>query len=212
MTDLDDVMKEFKSLGVATVYEAAGRKGLLDVDLIQLIEGSKAAGPARTAMCGQGDNRAIHAAIARLEPGEVLVVTMPEPAPIGVVGELLVTQAKAQGAAALLIDAAVRDVDELRALELPIWCRWIRARGATKTEPGVLDEPVTIAGTRIAPGDIVVLDSDGAAVVASADVETTLRASQRRRDAEADKRRAFAAGQLSYDLYGMRAEDAVTTA
>ena len=90
---------------------------------------------------------------------------MPEPEPVALIGELLATQAKARGVAALLVDAAVRDVEELRELGLPIWARWIRVKGATKTEVGALDEPVEVGGATIRPGDAVVLDADGVVVV-----------------------------------------------
>jgi len=207
MTDQSDAIKELESLGVATIYEASGRKGLVDADLIQVIPGSRAAGPARTVVCGQGDNRAVHASIARLVPGEVLVLTMPTAMPVGIVGELLATQAKAHGARALLIDAAVRDVEELRSLGLPVWCRWIRATGATKTQRGELDVAVQVGGATIAPGDIVVLDADGAVAIEQANADDVLQASKARLEKENVNRRRFEAGDLSYDMYGMRAED-----
>ena len=78
----------------------------------------------------------VHAAIAEAQPGEVLVLTMPEPAPVALVGELLATQAKGRGVAAMLVDAAVRDVEELRELGLPIWARCVRVRGADKKRAG----------------------------------------------------------------------------
>ena len=78
----------------------------------------------------------VHAAIERIQPGEVLVLAMPEPRPIALVGELLATQVKVRGAAAILVDAAVRDVEELQKLGLPIWARFIRAKGASKTRSG----------------------------------------------------------------------------
>jgi hypothetical protein len=94
-------------LGSATVYEASGREGLVDVELRQIVPGSRACGPARTVRCGQDDNLMVHAAMAGLEQGEVLVLTMPEPAPVALIGDLLATQAKVRGAAAVLVDAAV---------------------------------------------------------------------------------------------------------
>src|ERR1700759_4167580 len=160
-------VSEFARLGVATVYEAAGRQGLIDADLVQVVPGSRCPGPARTALCGQGDNLAVHAAMAELQPGEVLVLTMPEPAPVGVLGDLLATQAKVHGAAAVLVDASVRDVEELAQMGLPIWARWVRVRGATKDDHGWHDVPVNVGGAEINPGDIVVLDADGACVVAA---------------------------------------------
>jgi 4-hydroxy-4-methyl-2-oxoglutarate aldolase len=207
MTDQRAVIKELESLGVATIYEASGRKGLVDADLIQLLPGSRAAGPARTVVCGQGDNRAVHASLARLAPGEVLVLTMPTAMPVALVGELLATQAKAHGACALLIDAAVRDVEELRSLGLPIWCRWVRATGATKTQRGQLDVEVQVGGAAIAPGDIVVLDADGAVAIEQTSAYDVLQASKARQQKEDVNRRRFEAGDLSYDMYGMRSED-----
>jgi len=195
---------ELARLGTATVYEAAGRTGLIDADLVQVVPGSRAAGPARTVRCGQGDNLMVHAAMDRLQEGEVLVLTMPEPAPVALVGELLATSARARGAAAVLVDASVRDVDELASLGLPIWARWVRVRGATKTEVGTLDEPVEVGGATIRPGDFVVLDSDGAAVVEHERVDEVLAASLEREERERVKRGRLQGGELSYDLDGLR--------
>jgi 4-hydroxy-4-methyl-2-oxoglutarate aldolase len=197
-------VSELAELGVATVYEASGREGLIDLDLHQLIPGSRAAGPARTVRCGQGDNLMVHAVMDRTQPGDVLVLTMPEPEPVALIGELLVTQAKARGAAALLVDAAARDVEELRELGLPVWARWIRVRGATKTEVGELDEPVEVGGATIRPGDTVVLDDDGAVVVRKERVDDVLAAARERLEKERIKRERLEGGALSYDLDGLR--------
>jgi 4-hydroxy-4-methyl-2-oxoglutarate aldolase len=191
-------------LGSATVYEASGRSGMVDVPLQQIVPGSRAAGPARTVRCGQGDNLMVHAVMADLLPGDVLVITMPEPAPVALVGDLLATQAKVHGAAAVLVDGAVRDVEELAALGLPIWARYVAIRGATKTQVGTIDEPVSVGGARIEPGDVVVLDADGAAVVPRARIDEVLAASLRREQAEAEKRARLQAGELSYDIDGLR--------
>jgi 4-hydroxy-4-methyl-2-oxoglutarate aldolase len=197
-------LTELARLGTATVYEAAGRAGLVDVALHQIVPGSQIAGPARPVRCGQDDNLMVHAAIAHARPGDVLVLTMPEPRPVALVGDLLVTQALARGVAGLLVDAAVRDVEELIALGLPVWARWIRVRGAAKDVPGTIDEPVSVGGARIAAGDVVVLDADGAAVVARDRVDEVLAAALAREERERVKRERLRAGALSYDLDGLR--------
>ena len=191
-------------LAVATVYEAAGREGLIDLALHRIVPGSRAAGPARPVMCGQGDNLMVHAAMAQARRGDVLVLTMPDPAPVALVGDLLATQAQAQGVAAILVDGAVRDVEELAEMGLPIWARWIRVRGATKDILGTIDEPVTVGGARISAGDLVVLDGDGAAVVAAARVVDVLAAAREREERETVKRAKLQAGELSYDLDNLR--------
>jgi 4-hydroxy-4-methyl-2-oxoglutarate aldolase len=196
---------ELARLGTATVYEASGRRGLVDAPLVQVVPGSRAAGPARTVRCGQDDNLMVHAAMARLEPGEVLVLTMPSPAPVALVGDLLTTQAKVHGAVAILVDAAVRDVEELAELGLPVWARYVRVRGADKATVGELDVPVDVGGATIHPGDVVVLDADGAAVVERERVDEVLEASLAREEAERVKRAKLQDGALSYELDGLRA-------
>jgi 4-hydroxy-4-methyl-2-oxoglutarate aldolase len=196
---------ELAALGVATVHEAAGRTGIVDLPLIRVVPGSSAAGPARTALCAPGDNTMVHALVAHARPGEVLVLTSAEAAPVAFVGDLLATQARAQGVAAMLVDGAVRDLDELADLGLPIWTRFVRAQGATKGEIGELDVPVVVGGVEIRPGDLVVMDGDGAVVVPADRVGAVLPAARERADRESAVRQRYRDGELSYDLQGLRA-------
>ena len=201
---MTDVFAELAELGSATVHEAADRKGVVDIDLVQVVPGSRAAGPARTVRCSQADNLMVHAAVAEAQPGEVLVLTMPDPAPVALVGELIATQAIGRGVAALLVDAAVRDVDDLRELGLPIWARFVRIRGAGKQVPGKIGAPVQVGGVTIRQGDAVVLDTDGAVVVEAERIDEVLAAARERAEREREKRAKLQAGELSYDLDGLR--------
>ena len=200
------VYDDLARLGSATVYEGGGRGDFVNADLVQVTPGSRAAGPARTVRCAQGDNLMVHAAMAALQPGEVLVITMPEPAPFALFGGLLAIQARVRGAAAVLVDAAVRDIDELAADGPPTWTRWVRIQGAVKATPGELDVPVTVGGAVIRPGDAVVLDADGVAVVAAERVDEVLEKAREREDKERVKAEKLAGGALSYDLDGLRAK------
>jgi 4-hydroxy-4-methyl-2-oxoglutarate aldolase len=200
----EDALAQLARLGSATVYEGGGRGGYVDADLIQIVPGSQVAGPARTVRCGQDDNLMVHAAMAVVQPGDVLVVTMPEPAPVALVGELLAVQAKLRGAAAVLVDASVRDVDELAGMGLPIWARWVRIKGATKAHVGEIDVPVTVGGADIRPGDVLVLDGDGAAVVEKERVDEVLAAALEREAREAVKRERLEDGALSWEIDGLR--------
>ena len=191
-------------LGVATVHEAAGRTGIIDIPLTQVVAGSRVAGPARIALCAAGDNSMVHAVIAHAQRGDVLVLTSTEPGPIALVGELLATQAQRQGVAGILVDGAVRDLDELAAIGLPIWARFVRATGATKGTVGRLDVRVAIGGTEINPGDLVVMDCDGALALPSAQVDGVLPLAVERAERERVMRERYAAGELSYDLNGLR--------
>ncbi len=174
---MTDAFAELARLGTATVHEAAGRAPVVDVPLIQIVPGSRAAGPARTVRCGQNDNLMVHAAVAEAQPGEVLVLTMPEPGPVALVGDLLATQAKVRGrrgAARRCSRPRRRGAARARV------CRSGRATcacsGAEKRVPGVIGEPVEVAGATIRQGDVVVLDADGAVVVEQERVEEVLAA------------------------------------
>ena len=200
MTELEELAR----FGVATVHEAQGKTGLVDIPLVQVVPGSRAAGRARTALCANGDNLMVHAAVAHAEPGDVLVLTMPDPTPVAMVGDLLATQALDQGVVAILVDGAVRDVEELRELGLAVWARYIRAQGAAKDQVGELDTPVVVGGTRIERGDVVVLDADGAVVVAAGRVDDVVIAAREREAHEHELRARYAAGERSYDVNDLR--------
>lgn len=197
-------LEELARLGVATVHEAQGKTGLVDIPLFQVVPGSRVAGPARTALCANGDNLMVHAAVALAEPGDVLVLTMADPVPVAMVGDLLATQALDQGVGAILVDGAVRDLDELRELGLPLWARYVRAQGAAKDQVGELDKPVVVGGARIERGDVVVLDADGAVVVEAGSVDEVVIAAREREARETELRARYAAGERSYDVNDLR--------
>ena len=146
----------------------------------------------------------VHAVIEQIQAGEVLVLTMPEPAPVALIGELLATQVKVRKAAGILVDAAVRDMDELVELGLPIWTRFIRVKGASKSKVGELNVTVSVGGAPISPADIIVLDADGGVCINQEHTEEVLRASDARFEKEARLREKLVAGEISYDLHGLR--------
>lgn len=197
-------IERLQELGVATVYEAAGRTGLIDTELHQLLLGSKVAGPARTVACSQSDNLMVHAAIEHIQEGDVVVLVMPEPEAVGLIGDLLVTQIQLKGAVGILMNGAVRDVDELKELGLPVWSSFIRAKGAIKTTVGKLNVPVTMGGTTINPADIIVMDTDGATCVPQERLEEVLEKSEARLEREATMRAKLHNGEMSYDIHRLR--------
>lgn len=151
------------------------------------------------------DNLAAHRAVERVRPGDVLVLAVSEPRPVAVIGDLIAIQAKARGAAAILVDGPVRDVDGLVELGTPVWARSISAAGPAKQVPGELDVPVVVGGVRIAPGDLVILDGDGVVVVPLDRRDEVLAAAEARHAKERDLTPRLEAGELTLDLMGLRA-------
>jgi len=186
----------------ATVYEANGRNGAAEPGLRSRLPGSRVVGRARTVLCAPGDNLALHHAVAAARPGEVLVAHALD-ARTGVWGEVLSVGALERGIAGLVIDGAVRDVDAIRALGFPIFSRDLAIAGATKDVPGALDLPIPCAGQLVRPGDWIVADDSGVAVVAPDRVEAALAAAEQRAAGEARVVDGLRAGGTTVELLGL---------
>ncbi|MEM7536209.1 MAG: 4-carboxy-4-hydroxy-2-oxoadipate aldolase/oxaloacetate decarboxylase [Chloroflexota bacterium] len=203
MTENEKIAR-LAELGTATVYEASGQEGLIDLPLIQVVPKSRVAGKARTVLCGQGDNVMVHACIEHIQPGEIVVLAQPESQASALIGDLLVTQMIYAGAAGVVSNGSVRDYEELVEIGLPIWTEFVRVRGATKTNIGQLNVPVAMGGTIIYPGDIVIMDADGAITVRPSRLDDVLEKSEARAANEEADRKRFKNGERSYDLRGWR--------
>jgi 4-hydroxy-4-methyl-2-oxoglutarate aldolase len=192
------------ALGSSTVHEADGRRGCLDPAIRPIQSGVALAGPAVTVSCHPGDNLMIHAAVETCRPGDVVVVTTTSPSTDGMLGELLATSLRARGVAAVITDAGVRDVAQLRQMGFPVWTRAISPQGTVKASPGSVNVPVVCGGQVVHPGDAIVADDDGVVVIPRLRAGAVLAAGRAREAAEVSKRARLAAGELGVDLYDLR--------
>lgn len=201
-----ETVKTLGEQGVATVHEAQSRTGLLNPYLRPIYPTAQVAGSAVTVSCQPGDNLMIHAAIEVCQPGDVLVVTTTSESTDGMFGELLATSCQAHGIAGLVIDAGVRDVADLTAMNFPVWSKAISAQGTVKATPGSVNIEVVCAGAIIRPGDVIIGDVDGVVVVKREHAEAVSYLGQKRIEKEKMSRAMLRAGELGVDFYGLRAK------
>ena len=199
----DDIAR-LGAAGVATVHEAQGRSGLLRPYMRPVFPAARVAGSAVTVLCAPGDNLMIHAAIAVVQPGDVLVIATMSESTDGMFGELLAESCIAHGVAGVVIDAGVRDTMEITSLGFPVWSKAVSSQGTSKTNPGSVNVPIVCAGASVAPGDIIIGDADGVVVVARESASAVVAAADQRLAKEERTRARLKAGELGLDIYGLR--------
>jgi 4-hydroxy-4-methyl-2-oxoglutarate aldolase len=134
-------------------------------------------------------------AIELAQAGEVIVVEQRTGIDAGSWGGILTRGAKVRGVVGIVADGPVRDIDEARAYDFPIYCRSLTARTARgRVAEAETNQPVTIGGVHVNPGDYVIADASGVAFIPSADIERVLATAESIADREAAMAKALLSG------------------
>lgn len=137
--------------------------------------GSKLVGAALTVKTRPGDNLMVHKAIDLAEPGDVIVVDAGGDTTNSIVGEIMLRLAQKKQIAGFIIDGAIRDTAAFANDTFPVYARAITHRGPYKDGPGEINVPVSVGGMIVEPGDIIVGDEDGLAIVPLREAEGLLK-------------------------------------
>ncbi|MFH6785069.1 MULTISPECIES: RraA family protein [Methylobacterium] len=203
-----DLLAAFRGVATAALSDNLDRLAG-PVGLRPFHRGGPLVGRALTVRVRGGDNLAIHRALERVRPGDVVVVDGGGDGDRALVGGIMKAIAESRGAAGFVIDGAIRDVAEFATSDFPCYARTVTHRGPYKTGPGEIGVPVCVGGWVVNPGDVVVGDADGVVTFAPGRARDLLAAARAQEMREAEVLRLIAQGR--YDDRYARASDAPGT-
>ncbi|MBE9160275.1 RraA family protein [Nodosilinea sp. LEGE 06152] len=176
---------KFTAISPTAYADTLGRTQVMDMGIRELWPRiPRLAGPAYTVRCPAGDNLMLHAAIYRATPGSVIVVQAGD-VDYAVAGGNVCAIAQNRGIAGFVVDGVIRDVAEVREARFPVFARGVMPVPGQKKQLGTLNQPIVCGGVQVSPGDMVVADEEGIAVIPAAQQEAVWQAAQQRSDADA---------------------------
>ncbi|MEO1523726.1 MAG: RraA family protein, partial [Cyanobacteria bacterium J06633_2] len=123
----------------------------------------------------------LHAAIYRATPGSIVVVNAGD-VDYAVSGGNVCAIAQRRGIAGFVVDGVIRDVAEVREAAFPVFARGAMPIPGKKEKLGTLNQPIVCGGVQVSPGDIVVADEEGIAVIPFAQKEAAWAIAKQRTD------------------------------
>jgi 4-hydroxy-4-methyl-2-oxoglutarate aldolase len=201
MTIPSELIRQLSEFDAATLYEAAGQRGMVDPAIRPMWHGAQVCGPAITVSCPARDNLMLHHAVALAAPGSVLVATTERYQLAGA------WAAQARGIAGLILDGAVRDIEAITQRRFPVFSRGLAIGACKKEKIGTLNQPIDLGGVTVHSGDIVVGAADGVVILDNETIEQVLQAAITRRDRESDIFRQLKQGKTTIEILNLPAWD-----
>mgnify|MGYP000876628090 CR=1 FL=1 len=179
-------LEAFRGVPTSFVCDAQGGIAALDWRIKPVVGGPQLLGVALTCDCGPGEIMPLAAAIARCQPGDVIVAATGGHTGCAVVGDIMLGMAKNRKAAGLVTDGLVRDTVDLAGLDIPVFARGVSPNSPHNRGPGSVGLPVVCGGRTIATGDIVLADGDGVVTVPYTRIGEVLKTLEAVKAAEAE--------------------------
>lgn len=167
------LVESFRALAASNVADAMGRFNFMDSG-IRARTNRRVCGIAVTVNARPADNLMVHKALQVAAPGQVVVVSTGGNTENAVFGELMCTTAVAAMLGGIIVDGAIRDVPGIEKLGFAAFSRSVSPGACDKDGPGEINVPISCGGTVVMPGDLVVGDDDGVAVVPRSNVAEVL--------------------------------------
>ncbi|MDR1626255.1 MAG: RraA family protein [Spirochaetia bacterium] len=189
-----ETAKQFSSCNLCDGMKGLGipRDGCMDAEMHPLAPNMKFVGTAMTVGTGDGDNLPIHVALYSSKPGYVMVINGGGCKEYPYFGDIIMSTAKAIGLLAMVVDGYCRDYEGALEVGLPVFAKGLMPRGPAKKNPGTINHPIMCAGVKVNPGDLILGDCDGIAVVPREHINEVLEATAKKVSYEGGRRKTIA--------------------
>ena len=199
----DAELAAWRDVPPAVISDELNRTGAMAAAIEPLAPGMKIVGQALTVQTMVGDNAALHYSLTVAWPGAVLVVDARGHTDTAVWGGILTYAAKRVGVAGVVVDGSVRDVAELRESGIAVFARGAVPSGPHKGWGGSVNAPIQCGGVAVDPGDLIVADDDGVAVVGRRQMDGLLERCRARMAKEKTILERIDAGITTVELQGL---------
>lgn len=198
-----DIINKLSEFGVAVIADSMGRYGAMEHYIRPVARGIRMSGPALTVQTYRSDNLLLHVGLHLAEEGDILVVNAGEVTNAGLWGGLMTTMALHKKLGGIVTDGAIRDSEEIIEKNFPAFSKSICPLGGFKDEPGSVNVPISCGGVVVNPGDIIIGDDDGIAVIPKEKAAEVLELCKNTLDKEQRIEKAMGEGKTLFELLGL---------
>ena len=198
-----EIVEGYRELATGNICDAMGRYGSMSASIRPILNQCKMVGPALTVKIYPADNLMLHKATEVAKPGDVIVVDAGGYPDMAILGDLLCLVCKTKGIEGIVLDGGVRDIEGIRELGFPVFAKGVIPVGPLKDSPGSINIPIHCGGVSVAPGDLIVGDTDGVAVIPKARIQEVLEKGRAIVEKEEKMRERIRKGEIIYDILGL---------
>ncbi|NLM95752.1 MAG: RraA family protein [Firmicutes bacterium] len=170
-----ELLEAFRGVQTAFIGDAVNRFFCVDSRIKLVNKGNlRMVGSAFTVRTRIADNLMVHKALDLAKPGDVIVIDAEGDMNVAIFGDHMTTAAMLRGLAGYVVNGCIRDVETIETMDFPVFAKGVSPRGPYKDGPGEINVPICCGGVVVKPGDIVVGDRDGVAVIPLEEAENVL--------------------------------------
>ena len=186
--------KKLLELKTALLSDVMNKAGAMDHDMKNQSGQCRMAGPAFTLRVHTADILMVGKAVSLCPPGRVLVIDGQGELNTALWGSIITVAARIKGMEGVVIDGAIRDLEEIRREQFPVFARAVVPNAGGAEYAGEVNVPVQCGGIAVHPDDWIVGDEDGVVVIPSGRLRGVIQRAQKLLQVEKEIEQSVRAG------------------